>query len=233
MKTIKGLMSIMVIMVMVEAVIANDGKEPIRLIRDGNILLPGSPEETTTKLFTAELFPMSDITVGITVKELEDRYATLWKPIRSIAQCVSHVIRGNMFWTKIDVGFANAKVKSVHYDGLFKASRLSDRNIHDNNDMEKHIKSLLEQLKQQMGAVYEKNVSKYPVVSWGKVQCPMYIWKRENDVVIFTHEPIEQWEKMDSKCPYYSIVFLSNDVPLEERFRNATAEDATLWLDAR
>ena len=174
-----------------------------------------------------KLFPMSDITVGMSSKEFMDKYPAekfLFEPktdeqglVRGIA---IYEFRRNKFWDMLWVGIDHSNVEVLHY---LKSG--------GNNRAIKNIKPVFEHLKQQLGETFEKKVT---YGETGKTRCAMYIWERENDVVVFAHSPVSQYKKGDFSFRQLTIAQKVEYIGMlyENRATDSLPEDELLWADA-
>ena len=121
----------------------------------------------------------------------------------------------------------DGEVNSLTYRTLYiiDVQKSADRNLGDVTDA---IKILFEQLKQQLGSAFEREILVFP----NENRVPMSVWKREKDIVAFFHTPISQWEKDGY---FYQLMILPTEDALGKQFQTATdshPEDVNLWLDS-
>ena len=174
---------------------------------------------------TSDVLPLSGIAVGMSSKALLDKYPTddfvLTPKIENqvLMQGIAvYDFTTNKFWDTLWVHIDGAKVRSLNY--------LND----DDDKMVKNVKSLFKQLKQSLGATFEKKVT----YGETKSRCAMYVWKREKDVVAFSHSPIAKHKKGD--IFYCQLTIASKLEDMGALFKNMATdnapEDAKLWADA-
>ena len=172
-----------------------------------------------------ELFPLSDITIGMSSKTLLEKHPTeeILFPQKNNNQIlerggVFYDISTNQYWSALCVNINEARVKSLCY-------------LNDNTDSAvKNVKPLFKQLKQRLGTEFEKKVA-YFSLQQKNTRCATYIWKREKDVVVFSHSPVSQYKRDDSFVCQIAVM------PTLESLRSLLAtdsvpEDAKLWADA-
>ena len=191
-------------------------------------------EEASAERIMTELFPMSDITFGMSLKELADKYPDKGFNMDNVgSQCA---ISSNKFWTVLTVEIRDGEVKYSTYSGryrkVYSGPPLLDP--HEAGDAVENAKSLFEQLKQLFGPTSERKV-----IHTGNIQSAIYtyVWRREKDVVVFRHSPISVWEK--EKSFYREVSIISPDVSLNqwipEKGRGEempSLRGAEPWLDA-
>jgi len=192
------------------------------------------------------LFPMSDITVGMSAKEMLEKYPS-GKSLGALdfgdnsprltndqneTYLVFYDIPRNKFWDSLTVSIVDAKVKGLGYAYLNKELLLSGslKYDHDFDEIVKSIKPLFKQLKNELGPTFEQNIL-YTDFGQAEVRSAMYVWKREKDVVVFYHTPVALYKKGDNFECQLTIV------PTIEAFSDIMAtdslsEDALLWADA-
>ena len=198
---------------------------------------------------STELFPMSDITIGLSSKELAEKYPTgkvfvpKWNDDKTLTGgVVSYPISGNKFWDSLGVIIKDAKVDGLNY---FKLN-MEQENQKDLEDLEedeedifatidysnviKNIKPLFRQLVQELGSDFEKKVICRDI---GEIdaRCAMYAWTRENNVVVFIHTPVSLYKKGNMFGVQVSIV-PTLDIFSSEMATDRLPEDTLLWTDA-
>ena len=173
----------------------------------------------------SEVFPLSDITIGMSSKTLLEKYSTeeilfSKKDNNQILEQggIFYDILTNQYWSVLCVNIDNAKVKSLCY-------------LNDNPDnVVKNINSLFNQLKQQLGTVFEKQVACFSLQQ-GSIRCATYIWKRGEDMIVFSHSPVSQYKKGDDfVCQV--VVMSQSETLCSLLATDSLPEDALLWADA-
>jgi len=174
---------------------------------------------------SSEIFPLSDITIGMSSKMLLEKYPTeeILFPKRNNNQILEqggifYDILTNQYWSVLCVNIDNAKVKSLCY-------------LNDNPDnVVKNINSLFKQLKQQLGTVFEKQVACFSLQQ-GSMRCATYIWKRGEDMIVFSHSPVSQYKKGDVFVCQVAVMSQSETL-CNLLVTDSLPEDALLWADA-
>ena len=186
-----------------------------------------------------EIFPLSGITVGMSSKELMTKYPfkdTLFSKKDDdntlLGGIIFYEISTNRFWDVLAILIEDSKVNFLSYFYANNELTLQNPNIENHDKIVGNIKPLFKQLKKQLGAEFEKKVTYGEVNS--KSRCAMYVWKREKDVVAFTHSPVAQYKKGSRfDCQLVVASKLENLGGLYERMAtNSVPEDAKLWADA-
>jgi len=173
------------------------------------------------------VFPLSDITIGMSSKALLEKYPATEILFESKTDdqiltegIVIYEFTTNKFWDALWIGIDNSKVKTLHY--------LKDEG---NNSAVKNIKPLFDQLKQQLGGTFEKGVT-YGETE--KTRCAIYIWKRGKDVMVFIHSPVSQYKNGD--ISFYQLTIARKVEDMGALYENMATdnlpEDALLWADA-
>ena len=184
-----------------------------------------------------ELFPLSDITIGMSSKELLEKYPT--KEIlfakrngdQTKGGFIMYPISTNKFWDTLSVVIESEKVGGLSYSRINRDAMLSHGlDAIDYGNVIKNIKPLFQQLKNELGTKFEKKVI-YHSLKETRARSAMYVWKREKDVVVFTHSPIASHKKGNIFACQVTIA------PTLELFTSELAtdnvpEDAKLWADA-
>ena len=200
---------------------------------------------------STELFPLPDIVVGMSAKELFDKYPyeTAMPPALDFGdRTVDRILNGggdldyeihsNKFWDVLGVRIdGNAKVKFVTYNYMgtkmwnrFFDAPKDEEFIFDYDISVKNIKPLFKQLKQQLGVKFDKKI----IFLDAETRCAMYVWKREKDVVAFSHSPVSQYKKGDGF--FFQLALAENSESLAGLYHrmttNSVPEDVALWADA-
>jgi hypothetical protein len=174
-----------------------------------------------------DTFPMADITIGMPSQALLEKYPA--KEFLFESKTDDQILTGgiaiyeftaNTFWDALWIGIDNAKVESLTY--------LKD----DGDDSAvKNVVPLFEQLKQQLVGAFEKKIT-YGETK--KTRCAMYIWKREKDIVAFSHSPVIQYRKGDISFCQLNIAQKIEDMGAlyENLATDSLPEDKLLWADA-
>ena len=139
----------------------------------------------------SEVFPFSDIAVGMSSKELLEKHPTeeilaSKKTGDQILErgVVMYNIPENKFWDSLGVHVSNAKVQSLTYCNVNKKLLLArDTDAFDFSSVVKNVSPLFKELKQQLGSTFEKKVTSRSVRET-KIRGPMYVWKREKDFAL-------------------------------------------------
>ena len=190
---------------------------------------------------SAEIFPMADITIGMTWADLMGKYPSVKvmmadeddedkKNLKNLlAVCEIHT---NKFWDTLIVSIEKAEVESLTY--LYCNNKLFQQNpnARDYDKIAKNIKHLFMQLEKELGSAFEKRVAYYDV-SGMKIRCAMYIWKRGEAIVAFAHSPVTKYTNGNYFECQLSIT--PTIEALEKSSKMATdsiPEDALLWADA-
>ena len=186
---------------------------------------------------SSEIFPLSGITVGMSSKELLENYPTN-KTLLSKTNddnileegILLYNISTNMFWDTLMVSLEDFKVESLTYFYFNHHLFLQNPNTRDYEKMVKNVKPLFNQLKRQLGVTFEKKIT-YGETT--ETRCAMYIWKREKDVVAFSHSPVSQYKKgAYFDCQLVISPKIENLAGLYERMAtDSVPEDAALWAD--
>ena len=188
----------------------------------------------------SEVFPFSDIAVGMSSKELLEKHPTeeilaSKKTGDQILErgVVMYNIPENKFWDSLGVHVSNAKVQSLTYCNVNKKLLLArDTDAFDFSSVVKNVSPLFKELKQQLGSTFEKKVTSRSVRET-KIRGPMYVWKREKDFVAFIHTPISQYKKGDLfNCQVTIAPTFEDLASLCKMATDSVPEDAKLWADA-
>jgi len=211
-----------------------DTKKPI--VEERGITISSdidNSKEKANERIMAEIFPMSDITVGMGIEEVKERY-----PDRGFNYPQSYYtlnlnemgfgcdISSNRFWTGCVVHVKDDKVRTIIYRTLYAIDAKTSKK-RDIDGVKEDIKTLFKQLKQQQGIAFEKEVRIYP----DGTRNPMYLWRREKDIVVFSYTPIVRWAKDGY---FYQVQIFPTEEALKKEYMVATdsvPEDIELWLD--
>ena len=186
-----------------------------------------------------EVFPLSDITMNMTSKELLKKYPTekmLFtkengdKIIES--GILIYEIQANRFWDTAFVLIEDSQVISVQY--FYANDELLKRNpdAHDYDKIVKNIKPLFRKLREQLGSEFEKKVTHYRIGET-KTRSAIYIWKREKNVIAFSHSPVAKYKKGDEfDCQIVIVPTIEALYKLHQTETDSDPEDAKLWADA-
>ena len=181
----------------------------------------------------SEIFPLSGITLGMSARELLEKYPTeeiLFAEEtenKTIEQGMAfYEIPANSYWDTLCVGIDQAKVESLQYFYANKEMLLQKWN-HDK--MIENLQPIFKQLKRQLGMAFEKKI----IYIEEKTRCAMYVWKRETDVVGFSHSPVSKYKKGSA---FYCNLTIAPTIETLESLRpiatDRVPEDAALWADA-
>ena len=180
-----------------------------------------------------EIFPLSGITVGMTSKELLEKYSKedLLLAKRTDGDflkngVILYDISTNRFWDSLIVLVEDYQVKFLRYAYVNLDTALKPG---DHDKAIKNIKPLFGQLTKQLGLEFEKKVQK----GEANTRCAVYFWRREKDVVAFSHASVAQYKKGDDF--YFTMIIAPTYEALNKTFKIATnslSEDAALWADA-
>ena len=187
----------------------------------------------------SEVFPFPDITVGMSSKELLEKYPTKEflvqkKNSDQILEegVVMYTSFTNKFWDTLGVAVENEKVKTVTYCRINREVLLSkELDAVDFSNVIENVRPLFRRLKQELGSAFEKKVVLTPSRNT-KNRSAMYVWKREKDVVAFVHCPVAKYKKGELfHCQV--VIAPTLDFLLEcYGVLDSTPEDAKLWADA-
>ena len=189
---------------------------------------------------SSEIFPLSGITVGMSSKELLEKY-----PAEDILFAkedddeilkegvVFYKIPANTFWDTLIVSIEDSKIQMLGYfyanDKLFSQDSNAGK---DYGKIVQNIKPLFKQLKQQLGSTFERKVAYYNIGET-KTRSAMYVWKREQDIVAFAHSPASQYKKGDDfDCQLIIVSSIEVLEGLGDMATDRIPEDAALWADA-
>lgn len=187
----------------------------------------------------SELFPLSDIVLGMSFKELLEKHPTdkilgaldfgdrpNIKKEREDNYLIFYDIHSNRFWDVLAVQIENSKVESLRY---FYANREVAPPKRDHSKMVKNIKPAFKQLTNQLGSEFEKRI----VCDEVKSRCAMYVWKREKDVVAFSHAPVSKYKQGEK---FVCSLLVTPTVEILEKLStmatDSLPEDVKLWADA-
>jgi len=188
---------------------------------------------------SSEIFPWSDITIGMSSKELLEKYPTenIWFPQKNDAQVletgmVAYDIPKNKYWDSLGVRIENAKVKHLIYCRINKEMLSQSLEVPNFDNVIQNIKPLFHQLQQQLGTTFEKKVSCRGFKDT-EVRGAVYVWKRKKDFVAFSHTPVSLYTEgsifncqVTIAATYEELAFLCHVVT------DSLPEDAALWADA-
>jgi len=192
----------------------------------------------TIKKLPVELFPITDITLGMTVEELIRKHPdkgyrpptmvdsmTLQKSITFGCR-----IDGNPFWNMLLIYIEGDKVETLTYrlqnNRAFPGGDDLEPDPFDFENPEQITQTLFEQLKHQLGATFEKRI-----VHYASYRAVMYVWKRENEWIAFIPTPI--LPDGNDTMPY-QLLIVPTEEALGKRFSTVTdnrPEDTKLWLE--
>ena len=184
------------------------------------------------------IFPFPDITLGMSSKALLEKYPTK-KTLFSKTNDDKILERGmlmydipeNKFWDTLAIQIEETKIISLCYFNLNKNPLSHNLGTHDFDNVVKNVSPLFQQLRQQLGTKFEKKIR------YGErgteTRCAMYIWKRENDVVAFSHSPVSQYKKGDLfECQLTVVPTYEYLGVIRQLATDSVPEDAALWADA-
>jgi len=188
---------------------------------------------------SSEIFPVSDITIGMSSKALLDKYPT--KEILFAKRNDDQTLKGgfimypistNKFWDTLSVVVENGKVGGLSYCRMNRdACLLNGIDAVDYSNVVENIKPLFKQLKQKLGSGFEKKVISRSLEGTD-ARSAMYVWKREKDVVVFIHTPVALYKKgRVFECQLTIAPTLGKSLSSELATDNVP-EDAKLWADA-
>ena len=189
---------------------------------------------------SSEVFPLPDITIGMTWTTLIKKYPSIKVMMadeddgddQNLKDLIAiYEIHTNKFWDTLVISIEATKVESLSY--FYANNELFSKkpNMRDYDKIIKNIKPLFWQLKKELGATFEKKVTHGERT---KERCAMYVWKRENDVVAFSHSPVSKVKKGGLfDCQLVIAAKIENLAGLYERMAtDSIPEDAKLWADA-
>ena len=184
-----------------------------------------------------DVIPMSGITIGMSIEELEkrfpfDEYEIFKGDEDKIPEegGLFYKVSSNEFWDTVAILIEDSKVQGLSYIYQSLALRSQNPSLHDSEKMVNNVKPLFRQLKKQLGPTFERKVI-YRFVGETKNRSAMYVWKREKDVVAFFHSPIALYKDGDTFCCQLSIA-QSLDLFGDEMATDSLPEDKLLWADA-
>ncbi|MCL2105086.1 MAG: hypothetical protein FWH21_08570 [Kiritimatiellaeota bacterium] len=171
------------------------------------------------------IFPLPSTLIGLSSEELLRNYPTgeILFEKRNNGQIleggiVTYDLLTNEFWDTLWVGIDNSEVRSFSY--------LKD----EKDDAVRNIKPLFKRLKQLLGTAFEKKVT----YGETKSRCAMYVWKREKDVVVFSHSPVARYKKGDFSFCQLTVASKIEDIGAlyKNMATDSVPEDEMLWADA-
>ena len=188
---------------------------------------------------STELFPMSDIRIGLSVKELVEKYPPEKhefhkRPyeIQDLSNTLLfYEISENKFWDTLIFSIKDSKVETLNYfyenNDLFLQKASED----DQGKIVENLKPLFMQLKKELGSTFEKKITHGETTG---ERSAMYIWKREKDVVAFSHSPVSKYKKGDMfDCGLAIAARIEDIAGMYSRIAtNSLPEDKLLWADA-
>jgi len=184
-----------------------------------------------------ELFPMSDITIGMSTEELEEKFPKKeYEMFESDGDktkekgLLFYKVPDNEFWDTMLIVIEDSKVRLLSYAYQNHAQRAQNPNLLDHGKMVKNIKPVFRQLKKQLGSAFERKVI-CRFAGKTEARSAMYVWQREKDVVVFLHTPVALYKNGDIFECQLSIV-PSLDLFGDEIATDNLPEDALLWADA-
>jgi len=183
---------------------------------------------------STEIFPLSGITVGMTVEDLirlypPEQYDFKKTPYDPEEDFIGYEVPANRFWDSLAILIDDSEIE---YLGYFYGNTKLFRQNPDARDYDKivqNIKPLFNQLKKELGSTFEKKI----IYIDTKTRCAMYVWERENDLVAFTHSPVSEYKKGDH---FFCQLVIAPTAEVLGMYNNITTdslpEDALLWADA-
>ena len=187
---------------------------------------------------SSEVFPLPGITIGMPSKELMEKYPPEQydfhkKVYEKIPEngYLAYAIQTNKFWDSLGIQIENSKVKSLCYLNLNRESLLRNPDTHDFDSAVNNVKPLFNQLRHQLGTTFEKKIAYHPPQPDG-TRCATYVWKRENDVVAFSHSPVSRYQKGGFFICQVTIAPTHESLNgLYQLATDSVPEDAALWAD--
>ena len=186
----------------------------------------------------SEIFPLSDITIGMSSKALLEKHPTeeILVPQRGHDKTlesgiVTYTIPANRFWGSLGVQVIDSKVKSMSYLHFNRemVSKNPERISYDN--VVKNVMPLFKQLTQQLGSDFEKRTKRHS--SAKEIGQVVYIWKREKDVVAFSHNPISLHKTGDFFAYTLTIAPTFEDLNASSPMTaDNVSSNLKLWLDS-
>ena len=196
-------------------------------------------EVLSTEIGITDIFPLK-VSIGMSIEELRDRYPDerFTYPVHQDSANFARHITGSKFWDTLHLHIKENKVHAFVFSRGKMESDLHALELKSFNDAVENTKSLLGYLKQQLGLEFERKVAYFD----DNVRSPMYVWKRENDAVVFLHTPIVLHEQKGGEP---LMIVLPSYEPLDgkgqEKYQmqrlyrivtDSLPEDEKLWLDA-
>ena len=182
-----------------------------------------------------EIFPLSGITVGMKVEDLIKQYPPeLYnfkkEPHDPEEDFIAYEIPTNRFWDSLTILIGEDS--TIEYLGYFYGNNslfLQNPDARNYDKIINNIKPLFKQLKKELGSGFEKKV----IYIEEKTRCAMYVWKRENDFVAFTHSPVFEYKQGDHFFCQLTIAPTLEVLEMYNRMAtDSLPEDELLWADA-
>ena len=187
---------------------------------------------------STELFPFSDVKLGMQVIDLITKYPTekysLNKQVCDFQNLKNTIlfykIENNIFWDTLGIYIKNDKVESFFYTHVNNNLVKQNFDVSEYNNITNNIIPLFQQIRQQFGNKYEKKVV-YGEIT--KKRSAMYLWENKNEVMSFTHSPFSK----DMNDDQFEYIFakatkIENLAGIYDRITtNSLPEDNLLWLD--
>jgi len=183
--------------------------------------------------YTTVLFPRTDVTMGMTVEELLEKYKDKGIPhpgwydlyVKYNITIFQERIRENMFWNATEIHINDGRVTLLRYGAYDMGQGLHGLDIHNSDDALRKTEELFELLKLHLGNEYEK------ILVYNS-RAIMFLWKRDGDWVAFIPSN-KQSGQANMYFPYLLYIVLTKE-KLEQWFpiiSSEVPEAASLWLE--
>ena len=183
------------------------------------------------------LFPMSDITIGMSSEDLLKKHPTeeiLFEKRNNeqilMGGLLVYEVSANRFWDTIAVCVSDAKVEALAYSYIGREFEGENPMLNDEEKirqkMAQDIKPLFQELKKQLGGSFEKKI-----FGVSTERTAIYVWEREKGIVTFNHAPIA-WQEKGNVFGHQLTIVTSLDFFGDQIATDSLPEDALLWVDA-
>jgi hypothetical protein len=190
---------------------------------------------------TMELFPLTNIKLGMTMDELKAQYVEMDIPFPFSEErfenlkrlntwaTYGHPIESHVFWNALGIRIEDGKIKTLFYQVTSRRENFHDMGIYDLNDQIQMNESLFEHLKHELGPPFDRNI-----MSSFNNHFIMHFWKRENDWVAYA--PALNPSKLLTMWGPYQVYILPTREAIEKNYQKidgTVPDDVTLWLDKK
>jgi len=192
--------------------------------------------------YTMELFPLTNIKLGMTMDELKAQYVEMDFPFPFSEErfenlkhlntwaTYGHPIESHVFWNCLGIRIEDGIIQHVFYLATpNKGENFHDMGIYDLNDQIKMNEFLFEHLKQELGPPLDRSIMN----SVGN-HVVIHFWKRENDWVAYA--PALNPSKLLTMWGPYQVYILPEKKRIEklyEKISDSVPDGVTLWLDLK